>query len=240
MTITIDTFIEDFKNSGIIDWIGNYLDIIFVWVTGSRSVNLNNADSDYDVGILVADHMEAPRAPGCLMCGKYLKDPEKHVHLLINTLKEPCSIPVKDPYGFYYDIGWVQFGLFDKSSTVFVNPKYQEIVDELITNKSLIAKKAAHAFLNRFDPVLEVLATNKIPEGVHQKFIAYAILCHSLLYDEAIVHDQLYRVKQTPFDQLTTEERSEIARKAAALRQLIKTENPPELCFKSFEPWWEN
>lgn len=238
MAIAIDTFISDFKKSGIIEWLSEKYDIIFIWITGSRAVNLDDSDSDYDLGVLVADKIETPRDHEHITSGKYLKDPEKHIHFRVNTLKDVYSYLEKVPFIFYDYLGWAQFGSFDESHIIYVNPKYQEILDELVANKHLISKRAAYAYLTTFNPVLNTLADGKLPNGVLPKFIAYFLLCLSIISEEAAIHEQLLKIKQTPLEQLSDSDKLYIATKASVARQLITEYIPPELSLKNFKPWW--
>lgn len=238
MAVSLDTFINDFKNSGIIDWIGNYYDIILVWITGSRAVDLDDENSDYDIGILVADKIDTPRDPEHMASGRYVKDPEKHIHLLIHTLKDVYSLPVKAPFIFYSQLGWIQFSCFDEAHTIYVNPKHRQIVDELINNRELISKKAAYAYLTVLEPVLTALAEGTRPEGVLSKFITYSLLCLNLLTTDQVAREQLLRIKQTPIAQLTSDDFTLVVNKAKTAKQVITELRLPELRLESFDTWW--
>lgn len=238
MAIAIDTFISDFKKSGIIEWLSEKYDIIFIWITGSRAVNLDDSGSDYDLGILVADKIETPRDHEHITSGKYLKDPEKYIHFRVNTLKDVYSYLEKVPFIFYDYLGWAQFGSFDRSHIIYSNPKYQKLLDELIVNKSLISKRAAYAYLTVFDPVLTALTDGLRPEGVLPKFIAYFLLCLNIISEEAIDYKWLLNIKQTQLKQLSKTDRLAIVAKASAAKQLLAEYVPPELSLKNFEPWW--
>lgn len=238
MVISLDTFINDFKNSGIIEWIGQYYDIIMVWVTGSRAVHLDDDNSDYDIGILVADKIDTPRDPEHMASGKYIKDPEKHIHLLMHTLKDVYSLPIIAPYIFYSQLGWIQFSNFDDEHTIYVNPSYTKIVDELADNKDLISKKAAYAYLTVLEPIFNVLVDGIRPEGVLSKFITYALLCLNLLTADQVPHEQLLRIKQTPIQQLTSDDFALVVAKAKIAKQVIAELKLPDLQLKSFDTWW--
>jgi predicted nucleotidyltransferase len=238
LAIAIDTFISDFKKSGIIEWLSEKYDIIFIWITGSRAVNLDDSDSDYDLGILVADKIETPRDHEHITSGKYLKDPEKYIHFRVNTLKDVYSYLEKVPFIFYDYLGWAQFGSFDESHIIYSNPKYQKLLDELVVNKNLISKRAAYAYLTVFDPVLTTLANGLRPEGVLPKFIAYFLLCLNILSADSVSHELLLKIKQTPVEQLTSDDFALIVSKAKTAKQLISELTLPELHFESFDAWW--
>lgn len=231
-------FITDFKNSGLIDYFTGQYTVIMIWLTGSRAIDLAGDKSDYDVGILVADQIESPRNPGRMTIAKYKKDEDRHVHFRINTLREVYSVPTSDIYGFYDYLGWSQFSQFTTDHLIYLNPDYQDLVDELISCKQTISRNAAFAFLRSFKAPLEALIKGEDISGVHSKFVAYFIFCLGILTNTTFEKLLLTEVKLTPFAALSEETQETVKSAANVAIELVNKSQPEFLNLNNFKPWW--
>lgn len=231
-------FISDFKTSGLIEYFTSQYDVIMIWLTGSRAIDLATDESDYDIGILIADQVDSPREPGRMLIAKYKKDNNKPVHFRVNTLREVHSLPTSDIYGFYDYLGWSQFSHFDTDHLVYLNPIYQELVNELIINKRDIAKNAALAFLSAFKAPLEALISGADISEVHSKFVAYFLFCLSILLAKPFDKALLVSVKGTPFVSLPEATKEVVISAAKQALELMNNISLEPLSFCTFKPWW--
>ncbi len=238
MLNTTTNFIQDFKNSELIDLLKEHYKVVMIWLTGSRSINLAVDESDYDVGVLIADHIEAPRDPGRMTIAKYKKDFDRHVHFRVNTVREIFSFSNNDPYGFYDYLGWAQFKLFKQEHLIYVDPQYEQLINELVTKKAAIAHNAALAFLKAFkEPLAAIIANEDISE-VNPKFVAYFMFCLGILTEQLFDNELLATVKSTPFNELTEEVKLIVEEAAKNAFEYTELPQPPDLKFETFDPWW--
>lgn len=231
-------FITDFKNSGLIDLFTSKYDIIMIWLTGSRAIDLAANESDYDVGVLIADHIEAPRDTGRMTIAKYKKDSDRTVHFRVNTVREIFSFSNNDPYGFYDYLGWAQFKLLKQEHLIYVNPQYEQLVSELAAKRSKVSHNAALAFLKAFkEPLAAIIANEDISE-VNPKFVAYFMFCLSILTEQSFDRDLLATVKSTPFKELAEEIKLIVEKAAKNAFEYAELLQPPDLKFETFDLWW--
>lgn len=127
---------------------------MLIWVSGSNCIGLADAQSDYDLGVLVADDIIFSKTEKTPEMYTYKKD-AKEVQCIYNSFEDIKALPCVGSLAAYRHLGWAQFKYINEDHIIYVNPKYKNIVDILIAHKECIAKNAAYTFLKLMQPILD-------------------------------------------------------------------------------------
>ena len=208
------TFIKDFKASGLIDSIQKEYNVVMIWITGSRAIDLVDPCSDYDIGILISDDVKMPKEQGYSMFAKYVPDNEANVHFRVNTLRDLCSLPSADLFVFYDYLGFAQLQYFTEEHILYLNPEYADLIQEIQLEKSNLSNKAATAFLTHFRALVEALAAKDYKNFIGGKTLMYLCWCAELLLNKSSGKDYFLGIKKQNLALLSD-------RQLAAISQLM-------------------
>lgn len=162
--------------------------VMLTYVGGSRSLELFDETSDYDIIVLVDEHQ--PNLDWNNICRWVYKD--VHVHLYQDTLSEFIT---------RYDCDWgCSVGLmnlykFSHNNILYVNPQYSSLVKCLIRNNYRMGMLgAAGVFHTQHKLVSEVLSNNKIKptKRLYHLCVAYYILCNTKMDIDFILKIKAY------------------------------------------------
>lgn len=185
----IKDFVADFKESGLVERICSRYDIIMIWVSGSAATGITDEQSDYDLGVLVADP---------ITFSKSKKDPEHYVYTangtrvavqcVYNSLDDVAAelcLEVLAPYRY---LGWAQFKYISDDFIIYKNEKYLDIIEELINSKEIIAENAIYSFLEFWQPKMKLVKSDiYIPLIKWGKMLSHICWCAEEL--EKLPHD---------------------------------------------------
>lgn len=177
--LILSDFIADFRSSGLVEHLQSKYDVIMIWVSGSTAIGITDDNSDYDIGVLVADPVTF---------SKTKKHPETYIYnsgehkvsvqCVFNALDDVAAelcMGVLAPYRY---LGWAQFKYISDDFIIFKNENYLDIINELITSKDEISKNAIYAFLEFWQPKMKLAkASVYVPVIKWGKMLSHICWC---------------------------------------------------------------
>lgn len=180
---TLEEFMADFKASSLVDRICSKYDVIMIWVSGSNCIGLTDSQSDYDLGVLVADNIIFSKTEKTSEMYVYKKD-AKEVQCIYNSFEDIKASPCVGSLAAYRHLGWAQFKYITEDHILYINPKYKEIVTTLIAHKDCIAKNAVYTFLKLMEPAIDSIENvNYISAIEWGKMLSHLCWCVEELRD---------------------------------------------------------
>lgn len=230
----IKQFIEDFKSSMLFNTLlqDTNLDIIMVWLTGSTITGITDAESDYDMCVLVRElpqealdqpYRNYSRPRSYFM--KYLPQ-NKRTQYLYNDLK---SITSSQHSIFMDNIGWAQFKYITEEFIIYKNPHYLNFIEMLINRKIDIYKNALQLFTHVMTQELfqgSAFDESKVAGSKPQKILYHVCWAADDLQGSQKDITRLLRIKRQPFNQLSEEDKKYILESAQYLKSFYNNVAP--------------
>lgn len=224
MIPNIKEFISDFKASGIVEKLCEKYEVLLIWVSGSTALGFVDEESDYDLGVLIADDIYFPKTEKTQIYFRYKKENNRPVQYIPNTLEDIFAELERERMAPYRYLGWAQFRCLSEDHIIYKNKKYENIVDELIKYKNQISANAIHTLLNFFD---DALLSIKNPSDVRKvswgKMLSHLCWCaDALKYGYSPVENYV-RLKRVPAAALTDLEVGEAFERLLFLQEYLQT-----------------
>ena len=221
----ITTFISDFRTSGIINWMQSKYDVVMVWLSGSSALGITDEESDYDLGVLVADNITFSKSVKSPFLYNYKKENKKQVQCIYNSFEDIFAEPNSEQLAIYRYLGWAQFRIIEKEHIIYINPKYSQLVEQLIANRLEISLNAINSFLQyvKFgvDIVHEPFQVGVVKWG---KMLSHLCWCADILSNTSHDKERLLRIKRALPQDLNREDRKYAFNKIKFVQQYL--ENP--------------
>lgn len=196
MLINLNTFISDFKTSGLVEQLCATHDVIFIWVTGSHAMGLADHNSDYDLGILVADDIKISTTEKNPITYLYKKN-GKEVQCIYNTVSDIYAPHSSDFLAVYQYLCWCVFRTIQNEHIIYINPKYREFLNVLIANKNEISVNAFYSFTSFLkDSICAVKCKDDIKKIAWGKMLTYLCWYADILQGVESNSDTLVKVKR--------------------------------------------
>lgn len=226
---TLNTFITDFKTSGIVEQICKDYEVIMIWISGSQISGLVDDYSDYDIGILVADDVSFSKTVKTPVFYKYKKD-SKNVQCIFNNLQDIYSKPSKERLAVFHYLGWAQFRLFSEEHIIYRNNKYTAIINTLIKNKIEISDIAIYAFLNLLqENILRITTPEDIKKVYWGKMLSHILWAVNILNNNDQEFSKITKLKRTEVASYSDEELQYAFNKLNYVQHYLKSSNRKEL-----------
>lgn len=170
-------FKTHFLNSPIYQQLINdpAVEVVMVYLTGSYLTGNADCLSDYDLCVLVASlprHLEVYQRPP-MWYMQYTPEGRK-CHVVYNDFSN-----IFKTSAFPQDnVGWVQFKYITDEHIFYTNPKYQQMIQILLSHKDEISQNALHLFGISCLSALSVQSVEAITEDLLQKVpkLAYQLV----------------------------------------------------------------
>lgn len=156
--MSTNNFITDFRASSLVERICNNYDVIMIWLSGSSVIGLTDHLSDYDLGVLVADQVIFSKTEKTGESYVYKED-RKEVHCIYNSFDDVAARLHEGALAPYRYLGWAQFRCINEDHIIYINPKYTEVVEQLVKYKESLAENSIRTFLSLLTPQLQLAKT---------------------------------------------------------------------------------
>lgn len=229
-------FIRDFKNSYIYENTLNdpKVDVVMVWMTGSTITGLKDAQSDYDVCVLVKElPKESENIPWkiysrpCSYFFKYVPQGVK-THCIYNDLSNITNMSTATPLD---NIGWAQFKHISDTFILYKNPKYLDLIDSLVTNKDIISTASIYFFILAMYTDLgncQLSDLIEVQPDVPNKGIAHACWAADVLQKKSVDVSLITRIKRIPFNNLSLQDQTDALIAMNYLDRFVKKYKLPQ------------
>lgn len=221
-------FIEKLKASKFYPMITRNLDPILIYLCGSRIIGLSDEHSDYDIDIIVADGSYNGMESG--LYGLRLCYQGKHVdcfYVELSEFKSAKGANIACPQ-YLTAIGAMQFRNFSDDLLIYKNPKYENEIAELITNKESIADNACIDFYTRHKKLVDKISDEGFSDvSTHRKLVYHLIYAYHSLKKDGFDVDFLRALKNFRKVPLSDEQYARAREEIIAFRDYM-TENYPD------------
>ena len=231
-------FIKDFKNSYIYEntLADPKIEVVMMWMTGSTITGIKDAQSDYDVCVLVKELPKEPEnipwkiySRPCSYFFKYVPQGVK-THCIYNDLSNIVSMSAATPLD---NIGWAQFKHISDTFILYKNPKYSELIEKLLTSKDTISTASIYFFILAMYTDLGSSQLSDLIElqpDVPNKGIAHVCWAASVLQKKSVDVPLITRIKRIPFNKLSFQDQTNALIAMNYLDKFVKKyELPQEL-----------
>lgn len=136
MNLNLTQFKQDFLIDNLLPVLQKGFEVIFIWVAGSTITGLADSSSDIDLGVLILNNNPVNRNEDYLI----YKPTGSKIQWIYDTIADITSL---QPEANQRNIGWAQLRCLSDLSDpaiLYVNPKYQNFVKELLSKKDIISK----------------------------------------------------------------------------------------------------
>lgn len=207
MIPNIKNFISDFKECGAVEKLCEKYDVIMLWVSGSSALGFVDEESDYDLGLLIADDIQFPKTEKTQVYFRYKKENDRLVQYIPNSLEDIFAKLVRERMAPYRYLGWAQFRCIKEEHIIYKNEKYAFLIEQLIEHRDQISANAIHTFLNFLD---DALLSIKSPADVKKvswgKMLSHLCWCADSLQGIVSPAEKYVRLKRTTAIDLTDKE----------------------------------
>lgn len=233
MLVNLNTFITDFKASGIVDQLNKQHEVILIWLTGSHAMSLSDGDSDYDLGVLIADNVDISKTEKNPITYKYKKN-NKEVQCIYNNINDIFAPMSPEFLVVYQYLCWCVFIDFQEEHLIYVNPKYQEFVENLIAHKIDISINAFHSFVLFFEKSINLITSKEdIKKVAWGKMLTYLCWYSDRLRGVDSNTERLLRVKRTHRDKYSESDLNYIFDCLSYIREYLTTSQRPQISLSS-------
>ena len=191
-------FIKDFRDSGIIEQISAKYDIVMIWLSGSSVLGITDEESDYDLGLLVADNVIFSKTIKSPFLYNYKKENQKYVQCIYNSFDDIFAKLSKEQLAPYRYLGWAQFRIIADEHIIYKNPKHYELIEKLIEHRVDISNNAIATFLQFMSEGINLV---KEPYQVRLvkwgKMLSHLCWCANTLADKPQETDTILHIKRT-------------------------------------------
>lgn len=182
-------FIDAFKDTSYYKNLFKDNRVIAIYILGSRSVDITDDRSDYDLVVFTDDGTYTDASQF-----EYLKYKNKKVHwyfnpiqnlfypMFSNSMRYLCALQLKN---------------INKDVVIYENPEYSKLLQKLHEIKDELSKLAAYSLFNaKKDFIDKILAQNQITESFYSKFIYHLCCASYYLTGEELNKDFLRSIKR--------------------------------------------
>ncbi len=203
---TFGEFKKNFLNSPVFEYLltDECAEPLMIYLTGSNLTGCIDADSDYDLCVLVRDLSKLPTHYQRPTSWWMLYTPEaRKCQIIYNDFSSIFKVSV-----FPQDnVGWAQFKYITDEYLFYVNPKYQRAIDLLIQYRQVISDNALYLFGQSCALALKIPTLSDLDEKhlCTVKKLAYQLVwAGSSAAEASIANDFLIKIKRVSFDKLTS------------------------------------
>lgn len=190
-------FINDLQMSPYFQRVLGGRDVIMVFVTGSRLLEVTDERSDYDLVVLTNERQRE----------EYVSE-----YLTYNSVKVHWSyVPVtklisNEDGNLLTCIGEVELSWLNDSKIVYENPKYANVIKFLKENKDTIALVGSYGLVRFHDKLVsKILGANAIAKEDHCKFIYHLCIASYMLLSQAPDNGFLAEIKRIRWKEVSDE-----------------------------------
>ena len=159
-------------------------------------MGMSDENSDYDLGVLIADDIEISTTEKNPITYIYKKD-NKEVQCIYNTLANIYAYPCDDFLVVYQYLCWAVFRLFKINHVIYLNPKYDWLLNTLVENQENISNNAFYSFVSFMRNSIRAV---KVPSDIKQiswgKMLTYLCWFADLLSGAEINYQLLIDLKR--------------------------------------------
>lgn len=208
----LTNFIEELKKSKFYKNIVNQQNIILLYVSGSRLIDVADDKSDYDLVAIVDENIEQES-------DEYLTYNGKKVHWYYVPLN---NFLIAEGKHLIQSYGAVLFRYITEEYVIFVNPKYDSVCKLLIENKDLIAKMGVKKVCKNYEDLISVIAySQSIDPMYHSKILSHLCVASLVLTGESItpqIRAMLLQLKRIRWQPVSDEAKAWCIERVAILR----------------------
>lgn len=215
-----EQFVRDLKASPYYERIFGGHEVIMIYFTGSRLIDITDERSDFDLIVLTNDQKREEHV------SEFLTYYSKKVHWHY----VPITKLISNENGTALScVGEVQFIGFNDDKIIYANPKYSNAINFLKHNKDSIAMVGAYglAHFNK-DLISKILSTNEIKEENYCKFIYHLCFASYVLLSQEPDKDFLANIKRIRWVPVSDEYKYLAVERIRMLRNFVE-ENPINL-----------
>jgi hypothetical protein len=214
MRPTIDSFIQDFKQTSYYKHIFSNPGIIMSYVGGSRLIQADSTLSDFDV-VIITDSATKIEDTGIRFRYKDVFTVHFYYHtidqFLVNTYTTSSRL-----YGI------MQANDLDRSALMYENPLYNEIITRFFRKKNTLSRISMLKYVKNFNRLLtDVSNTNQLDLKYYHKYLYHLCYCY---YRIARVEQDTQLVLQAKYcssEGLDTESIEKIIKKLKTLKSVV-------------------
>jgi hypothetical protein len=192
-------------------------------------MGMSDENSDYDLGVLIADDIEISTTEKNPITYIYKKD-NKEVQCIYNTLVNIYAYPCDDFLVVYQYLCWAVFRLFKINHVIYLNPKYEGLLNTLVENQENISNNAFYSFVSFMRNSIQAV---KVPSDIKQvswgKMLTYLCWFADLLSGAEINYQLLIDLKRKHRTDLNNNELDHVFKCLKILDNYLQNTNRTEL-----------
>lgn len=211
---TIDSFIQDFKQTSYYNSIFSNPGIIMSYVGGSRLIHADSTLSDFDI-VVITDPTTQIEDTGIRFRYKDVFTVHFYYHtidqFLVNTYTTSSRL-----YGI------MQANDLDRSALMFENPLYDDIITRFFKKKNVLSRISMLKYVKNFNCLLtDVSNTNRLDLKYYHKYLYH--LCYCYYRIARIEQDQqvMLQAKYCSSEGLTADSIEKIINQLKTLKSVV-------------------
>lgn len=213
-------FIQDLKASPYYERILNGHDVIMVFLTGSRLIDMADNRSDFDLIVLTNDQEREEYV------SEYLTYYSKKVHWHYVPI---TKLIANEDGNLLTCNGEVEFVGLSDEKIIYANPRYANVIEFLKLNKDVIALAGAYGLVRFHDNLISrILTANEIKKENYCKFIYHLCYASYVLLAEEPDKNFLKEIKRIRWRTVSEEYKSLAVERIRLLCNYV-AENPIDL-----------
>lgn len=192
-----EQFIKDLTASPYFKRIIDGHDVIMVFLTGSRIIDISDERSDFDLIVLTNDQEREEYV------SEFLTYYSKKVHWHYVPVKKFIA---NEDGNLLTCNGEVEFIGLDESKILYANPQYFNVIDFLKQNKDVVAKVGVYGLVRFHNNLIsKILTANEITKEDYCKYIYHLCFASYILLQEEPDGDFLKEIKRIRWREISDE-----------------------------------
>lgn len=183
-----EQFINDLKLSPYYERLFNGHEVVMIFLTGSRLIDMSDGRSDFDLMVLTNDEKREEYV------SEFLTYYSKKVHWHYVPI---TKLIANEDGNLLTCNGEVEFVGLNDQKIVYANPKYAKVISFLQDNKETVALVGAYGLVHFHDNLISrILSANEIKTEDHCKYIYHLCFASYVLLAEIPNRDFLKEIKR--------------------------------------------